>query len=187
MATGSPKHMVTKVIDCSIKDTCIQGIEATRKHDLTCLLACPTIVYPTYVGAREMILHGSLGRKKKPWKLSPRGWNNLPRGKLESDVFTLNSLYRYLYSSSIYDAPPWGQFWAACSNYKFIASYSLYWRYNCTYEFEVDFQLIMQLYIDFFFSSLYFTIFFFFLTNQSNWVNYYVFDKCIFPPGLLFS
>lgn len=69
MATGSPKQgaqrMVTKVIDCSIKDTCIQGIEATRKHDLTCLLACPTIVYPTYVEAREMILHGSLGRKKK--------------------------------------------------------------------------------------------------------------------------
>lgn len=79
--------MVTKVIDSSIiKDTCIQGIEATRKHDLTCLLACPTIVYPTYVEAREMILQL---REKEALKAFPQGVETTCRMENSNLMFSL--------------------------------------------------------------------------------------------------
>lgn len=80
--TESKRHTATKLIDSLIKDTCIQGIDAIRKHDLTWLLACRTIVHPTYValvkryctaawGARSLVIDSPITgtklctRKKK--------------------------------------------------------------------------------------------------------------------------
>lgn len=89
--TESKRHTATKVIDSLIKDTCIQGIDAIRKHDLTWLLACRTIVHPTYValvkryctaawGARSLVIDPPIqGRNFVREKKTVNGVKRFPK------------------------------------------------------------------------------------------------------------
>lgn len=98
--------MVRKVIDCSIiKDTCIQGIETTRKHDLTCLCRVSD-------DSLSNIRRGSWNdiarqlREEEALKAFPQGVETTCRVE-NSDVFTSNSLslmrlYIYIYINIIF-------------------------------------------------------------------------------------
>lgn len=98
--------MVRKVIDCSIiKDTCIQGIETTRKHDLTCLCRVSD-------DSLSNVRRGSWNdiarqlREEEALKAFPQGVETTCRVE-NSDVFTSNSLslmrlYIYIYINIIF-------------------------------------------------------------------------------------